>query len=63
MNIESLIRDEHTNALLNVNTTELDTYRLRKNKMQKIDVLEHDINNLRKELQEIKQLLHVIIAK
>ena len=63
MNTESLIRDEHTNALLNVNNTELDTYRLRKNKMQKIDVLEHDINNLRKELQEIKQLLHVIIAK
>ena len=63
MNIESLIRDETSNALLNVNNTELDTYRLRKNKMQKIDVLEHDINNLRKELQEIKQLLHVIIAK
>ena len=63
MNIESLIRDETSNALLNVNTTELDTYRVRKNKMQKIDVLEHDINNLRKELQEIKQLLHVIIAK
>lgn len=63
MNTESLIRDETSNALLNVNNTELDTYRVRKNKMQKIDVLEHDINNLRKELQEIKQLLHVIIAK
>jgi hypothetical protein len=61
MNTDSLIRDKQTNALLNVNKSELDAYRLRKHKMEKIDVLEDDINNLRKELQELKQMMRDIL--
>lgn len=50
-------RDETTHALLNTDIKSLQAYKARKEKIKRLDNLEKDINMLKTELEEVKNLL------
>jgi|LakMenEpi03Aug12_release.lakeMendotaPanAssembly.Ray.scaffolds.fasta_scaffold1568583_1 hypothetical protein len=56
-----LYRDMTSGAIINDNSYEYETYmknyQMRQNKSQKIDRIEQDLNNLKSEIGEIKNLL------
>jgi hypothetical protein len=60
-----LFRDPNTNSIVNVSMTEYNQYLSRKNlknsENQKIDNLESDVNGIKNDLDEIKQLLRGLI--
>ena len=60
----NLIRDEHTNAILNTNSSEYDNYlSLRAKKKQgtdRIDTMENDLKSLKDDINEIKTLLKAL---
>lgn len=57
----SLVRDVTTGAILNTNKTELEAYKQRKQREQKLLQLEKDTNCIKNELQEIKHLLRALM--
>ena len=60
----NLIRDEHTNAILNANSSEYDNYiRMRAKRKQgtdRIDNMEDDLKSLKDDINEIKTLLKAL---
>lgn len=58
---DSLVRDENTNAVLNVNMNEYRKYlqskKVKENEVSRIKNLEDDLVNMRSDLDEIKTLL------
>lgn len=56
-----LIRDTETNAIINMNAQEHQSYIMRRNAKQnenrRIDNIESDLNDLKSDLNEIKSLL------
>lgn len=60
----SLYRDPQTNAIVNVNKSEYESYISRKNHQEteknRIDNLENDVNSIKNDLNEIKFLLRSI---
>jgi hypothetical protein len=56
-----LYRDMTSGAIINDNSYEYETYmknyQMRQNKSQKIDRIEQDLNNIKSEIGEIKNLL------
>ena len=60
----NLIRDEHTNAILNNNSSEYDNYiRMRSKRKQgtdRIDNMEDDLKSLKDDINEIKTLLKAL---
>ncbi len=60
----NLIRDEHTNAILNNNSSEYDNYiRMRAKRKQgtdRIDNMEDDLKSLKDDINEIKTLLKAL---
>ena len=48
-------------VLINKDNTALQAYKAQKNKMKKIDNLEEEISNLRKDMDEIKTLLRGLV--
>ena len=60
----NLIRDEHTNAILNNNSSEYDNYiRMRAKRKQgtdRIDTMEDDLKSLKDDINEIKTLLRAL---
>ena len=58
---DSLVRDENTNAVLNVNMNEYRKYlqskKVKENEVSRIKNLENDLVNMRSDLDEIKTLL------
>ena len=61
MSEHKFIRDNISNAILNTNTNALDQYKISKNqRVQEKEVLQNcvdDINSLKDDMQEIKNLL------
>jgi len=61
----NLVRDEQTNAILNVNMTEYQSYqeqkKIKEQEKQRIEDLEHDLNSMKNDLGEIKDLLRSMI--
>lgn len=57
MNTAKLVRDERTRALLNTNNDELRAYRIRRVQATRLETLENDINSVRQDIQDIKNLL------
>lgn len=57
----SLYRDIESGAIINDNTYEYESYmksyQMRQNKSQKIDIIENELQDLKSELNEIKNLL------
>jgi hypothetical protein len=56
-------RDTATTALLNTDDSVIRNYKARKEQMQKIKDMEQDVNNIKHELVEIKNMLHQILTK
>ncbi len=60
----NLIRDEHTNAILNANSSEYDNYirmcARRKQGTDRIDNMEDDLKSLKDDINEIKTLLKAL---
>jgi len=61
----NLLRDPHTNSIINTNMTEYQQYLARRNvkndENQKLQNLEEDVTNMRSDLDEIKSLLRSLI--
>jgi predicted class III extradiol MEMO1 family dioxygenase len=59
-NEETLIRDTKTNAVLNTDMTALQQYRAKRNRdRQMMD----DVENLKKDMSEIKELLQQLVSR
>jgi hypothetical protein len=62
----SLVRDTATGAILNNNRTEFDEYldRKRRSEARDAEISQHteDINNIKNELSDIKQLLQQLVS-
>ena len=62
----SLVRDTATGAILNNNRTEYEVYleAKRRNESREAEISQHteDINNIKNELSEIKQLLKQLVS-
>ncbi len=56
-------RDSHSKAILSNDLPGLQAYKSRKKHMQQIESYGDDINNLRNEMVEIKNLLQQILQK
>ena len=61
----NLIRDPHTNSIINTNMSEYQEYLSRRetknNENQKIQNLESDVANMKGDLDEIKSLLRSLV--
>lgn len=57
----NLVRDVNSNAIVNKNTNEYNTYirlrNLKQNESKKIECMEKDINSMKNDIDEIKNLL------
>jgi len=61
----NLVRDEETKAVINVSMNDYQKYidqkTIKQNEIQKIKSLEHEVANIKSDMNEIKSLLHQII--
>ena len=61
----NLVRDERTNAVLNVNMDNYKSYleqrKIKEQENQRIESLENDLNSMKNDLGEIKDLLRSMI--
>jgi hypothetical protein len=57
---ETLIRDEKTNAVLNTDMSALQQYRERRNKEMQ---LRNDVEDLKQDMSEIKNLLRQLVSR
>ncbi len=61
---DGFVRDEHSNAILNNNSSEYDNYiRMRAKRKQgtdRIDNMENDLKSLKDDINEIKTLLRAL---
>ena len=55
-----LLRDEKTNAVININDVEYDVYLAEK---KRILSEKKDIDNMKKDIDEIKDAIHLILNK
>jgi len=62
-NNEDLVRDSYSKAVLNTNKDALDAWKKRKIKTNQIETHELEINNIRNELDEMKNMLKEIIQR
>lgn len=62
---DSLVRDSSTQAVINTNTTEYEEYINRRNAIEaeknQLKKQGEEINNLKSDISEIKQMLHLLI--
>jgi hypothetical protein len=66
-NHHNLLRHEHSNAIINNNTTEYENYISNYNRMKKeqeeLNNLKNDVSSLHSDVQEIKSLLKLLIKE
>lgn len=55
-------RDTSSLAIINTDTDGLTAYKSRRNSKDKMKELETDINSVKQELTDIKNMLHLLIA-
>jgi hypothetical protein len=60
---ETFLRDPKTSALLNTDDNAIRAHKAKKQQMQKIQDMEQDVNNIKHELMEIKDMLQQILTK
>ena len=66
INIEgerNFVRDKNSKAILSNNSEGLKEYKLKRIQMQKVLEYENDINTLKSEISEIRNVLDVIVNK
>lgn len=59
--VPGIFKNPATGALINKDNKALDAYRKRKQKEQKLDMVEQDIASLKSDMQEIKELLRGLV--
>lgn len=59
----NLIRDEDNNAILNTNINGLEAYKKQRDKQRKVDNMVDDVDKLKNDLKDIKNLLEKILNK
>jgi uncharacterized membrane-anchored protein YhcB (DUF1043 family) len=59
----TFIRDKNSKALINTDVTTINARRLEKRQVQKMSELQNEINEVKNDLLEIKQLLQSIITR
>jgi len=57
---ETLVRDTDTNAVLNTDMTSLEKYRAKRDKDRQ---MQNDVENLKQDMSEIKQLLQQLVNR
>lgn len=66
-NHHHLLRDEHTNAIINTNKTEYENYISNYNRMkqekEELTKLKNDVSSLHSDMDEIKSLLKLLIKE
>lgn len=55
-------RDEFSNGLINTDTQRLNAYRTRRDKSRRMDDIEASVNNMQRDLKEIRDLIKIIVA-
>jgi Tfp pilus assembly protein PilO len=64
---QGLVRDINSRAILNINKTEYENYLTRRRQqredLKKMTQQEHEINNLKQDMAEIKQLLQALLRQ
>ena len=66
INIEGekdLVRDRNSKALLNTNLESLKAYKIKRNANLKIIEYENDINTLKTEIVEIRNMIEILVNK
>ena len=66
INIEGekdLVRDRNSKALLNTNNESLKAYKIKRNANLKILEYENDINTLKTEIVEIRNMIEILVNK
>ena len=58
-----LIRDISNGAIMNNNLEALQAYRVKKQSSKQIEVLGNEINNLKNDMSEIKNMLSLLVTK
>ena len=59
----NLIRDEENNAVLNTNVSGLEAYKKQRDKQRKVDNMVNDVDKLKTDLKDIKDLLEQLLNK
>jgi peptidoglycan hydrolase CwlO-like protein len=59
--VPGIFKNPATGALINKDNKALDAYKKRKQKEQKLDMVEQDIAGLKNDMQEIKELLRGLV--
>lgn len=62
MDATKIFRDSKSSAVISTDNAGLDAYKAKREQQQKIKKLETDINTVKEELSEIKNLLKQIIT-
>lgn len=60
-NIPGLVKDTSTGLVINTNRTEYQNYLLQKERLKKSMSVEEEINNLKREMQDVKNALQAIM--
>jgi hypothetical protein len=58
-----LIRDTKTQAVLNVDISALQGYKLKRKKQKQMDIAVEDINNMKQDINDLKTLMQRILDK
>lgn len=61
--MKSYVRDPNTNAILNTDDDSVREYKKFRNQTQKIHELEKEVNEIRDDLKDIKNMLQLIFHK
>ena len=59
----NLVRDDDSNAILNTNVSRLDAYKKQRDKQRKVDNMVNDVDKLKHDLKDIKNLLEQLLNK
>ena len=64
---DTLVRDERTGAILNIDNNGLNAYRVardnRRKQLEKEEKMENEIDNIKSDVSEIKNLLNELIKR
>lgn len=59
----NLVRDRHSKAILKTSIAELQEHRQKKQTTQSINELNREINNIKGDIQDIKNMLFALLKK
>lgn len=61
--IDGIIKDERSGALINIDKQALNGYKLQKNKFREIDSIKKDLSMLKEEVKKIESILKMLLEK